>query len=168
MNQKDLLSNVEMAQQLGITTSQIKNYLDKGAPHEIIGNKKYFDPNKLQVWLDQNLHRPNEDERSAKIRKLSAEASLKELQLQKAKGEVISSEAAIELIKDEYAKIRTKLLSVGALIAPHLYDPNLLVRQNIVDDAIREALAELTIDTKTPQELADTVTDEDEWIIPDS
>lgn len=80
----------------------------------------------------------------AKLRKLLLEGDIIELQRDKEKGQLINLEEAIAERKDTDARIRTRLLSFPSRFSLELSgisDP--IEIQNILDDGIREALAEL-------------------------
>lgn len=70
----------ELSKEIGITGQQIRNYIDAGCPASKDKNGHWqFEIEEVQAWLSTHLQKPGEDEKSAKVRKLSADASLAKL-----------------------------------------------------------------------------------------
>ena len=84
------------------------------------------------------------DLEDAKARKLAAEAELAEIELAKARAEVVVIAVAAKLVADEYAAVRAKLLSIPSKLAPMLaIEPTEAGCRALVQRAINEALDEL-------------------------
>lgn len=79
----------------------------------------------------------------AKARKLAAEAELAELELAKARGEVVAIGDAAKLIAEEYTAVRSKLLALPTKLAPLLNTDNTEATRALLARGIHEALDEL-------------------------
>ncbi len=59
--QSRMVTPVQLAKTWDMRPQMIFNWIKQGAPHEVIGGKKYVDPMKLQDWLDER--KANKEER---------------------------------------------------------------------------------------------------------
>lgn len=106
---------------------------------------------------------PSASIEEARVRKISADAALAELQLQRERGEVVNIEDVAKTVGEEYAAVRAKLLAIPTKLAPRIAieaDENTC--RELLAREITEALNELTADSVTegagrePEAAADT------------
>ena len=87
----------------------------------------------------------NQAYQGERTRKIAAEASIAELGLAKARGEVVSVKIAAEAVGDALASCRLRLLGIGAAIAPRLeIAENAAAMKAIVDEAVLAALEDIS------------------------
>jgi hypothetical protein len=80
----------------------------------------------------------------ARIRKITADAALAELQLERERGEVVRIEDVAKAIGDEYAAVRAKLLSIPTKLAPRIaLEDGEAACRDLLAREITEALNEL-------------------------
>lgn len=80
----------------------------------------------------------------AKARKMAAEAELAEIELAKARGEMVSVTEAAKLVAEEYAAVRSKLLSLPSKLGPMLaIEDTETACRALLSRGINEALNEL-------------------------
>jgi len=85
------------------------------------------------------------DYNAARARKMSADAELAELELLKAKGDLVSAEDVKGAWSDVLGAMRGKLLATPTKLAPLLATEHEIgVIQHLIEEAIREALDELS------------------------
>lgn len=147
----DLLNKQELLEILNISRSSLNNYIAEGLPVAIRGKQGRASQYKLedvQAWLaSKNKQSPEatEDMTAARLRKLQAEASLAELELQKERGELIEIAEVAKQLADAFARVRAKLLTIPTKTSGLVYasDSQREV-QKLLDDAVREVLEELS------------------------
>lgn len=87
------------------------------------------------------------DIQEARRRKTAAEAALVELDLALRKKEIVKIETISEIVGDEYANCRAKLLAIPSKLAPALeITEGIPEKRDIIEAAIVEALQELASD----------------------
>lgn len=85
------------------------------------------------------------DYNAARARKMAADAELAELELLKAKGDLVSAEDVKGAWTDVLGAMRGKLLATPTKLAPLLATEHEIgVIQHLIEEAIREALDELS------------------------
>lgn len=83
----------------------------------------------------------------AKARKLAAEAELAEIELAKARGELVPIDAVAKAVTDEYAATRAKLLALPSKLAPLVaIEDREAACRDAIERGITEALDELSRD----------------------
>ena len=84
------------------------------------------------------------DLEDAKARKLTAEAELAEIELAKARAEVVVIAEVAKLVGEDYAAVRAKLLAIPSKLAPQMaIEPTEAGCRALLQRAINEALDEL-------------------------
>lgn len=147
------VSKRELAERWSIHQSNIDKYLVEGMPFLTKGNKRdglsTFDFEACNEWRNAKLglQEGHEDEtmQQARLRKLQAEASLAELELEQQKGTVVAIEDVAQEMANVFSTVKTRLLALSAKL------PGLVIgmttereMQDVIDREIRTVLTELT------------------------
>ncbi|MEM9302509.1 MAG: terminase small subunit [Pseudomonadota bacterium] len=142
----------ECAEFFGVQLNTIKAWVNKGAPVIQRGGKGTpwkLDTVEVYEWREAAIREDAlgsidfTDYEEARRRKIAAEAAMAELELMKARGELLVIE---EVIADQAARdanMRARVLGIGAKIAPLIEGMSVNERRTEIDRACREALAEL-------------------------
>lgn len=150
-----LVSQTELAALWGVTTRTVRNWETKGLkPREIDGRKRLFAIPDTVRFASQPLseaHTAHEDldlnYESARHKK--AQADLAELELTKARGDVVQIELVRQVVADDYKRVRARLLAIPAkLAAPIASMENIIDIEETIDGAVNAALAELSADER--------------------
>ena len=85
------------------------------------------------------------DYNAARARKMEADAQLAELELLKAKGELVPSEAVLSAWSDVLVNMKAKLLALPTICSPLIAtETQIPVIQDIIEKQVHEALNELS------------------------
>jgi len=88
----------------------------------------------------------------AKLRKLSAEENLTDIELKETEGQLINRQEIIEAIQKSLLQLRIRLLSIPTKLSPVLaVEANAALTKNILEDEIHKALTELSVMQFKPQ-----------------
>ena len=88
----------------------------------------------------------------AKLRKLSAVANLREIELKETEGHLINRQEIIEAIQKSLLQLRIRLLSIPTKLSPALaVGANAALTKNILEDEIHKTLTELSVMQFQPQ-----------------
>lgn len=148
---KNLLTRNELMAELQIKVGSFNNYINAGMPVAVKGSQgvpSKYDLDSVKAWLEKNVKSHNDAFNFEKLRKMTADASLAELELEKERGLVVPIEDAIKHISAEYTSIRAKLLGIPSQLCDELAvitDKKQVL--HVLDSKIREILEELTADT---------------------
>lgn len=149
------VSQVELASLLGLSTAAIRAWERQGCPVESKAKRK-GDPTLYSVaavvrWREQQAALAASgdlaamDMEEARRRKLAAEAALVEIDLARRRGEVVEVAVIAAEVGSALSACRARLLGVGASVAPRLeLAPDTASRKEMIDDAINEALDEIS------------------------
>lgn len=160
MAEKKLVTKNQLGKALGVTPTIIMRYHTvDGMPAEHIPsglpgptNRYLFDEAKCIAWYAENITPLKEEEggmNAAKLRKMQAEASLAELELQRERGELIEIAEVAKMVASEYTNIRAKLLSMPSALAGLVEQcTNLREITAVIDNYVRDVLIELSADKK--------------------
>lgn len=147
------VSKRELAEKWNCHQSTIDRYLIEGMPFLTKGNRRdglsTFDLEACTEWRNAKLglQEGHEDEtmQQARLRKLQAEASLAELELEQQKGTVVAVEDVAQELANVFSTVKTRLLALSAKL------PGLVIgmttereMQDVIDREIRTVLTELT------------------------
>ena len=114
------LSKIELARLLDLSDETISNYVRKGMPVTGKGHAARYNLARCTAWLidfeaDKRVRlgqSGNVTEDDAKVRKLVAEAQMKEYELAELKGLVIRVDDAQKEIQKELERVRSKLVAI--------------------------------------------------------
>jgi len=149
------ISQIELSRLLDVKPATIRAWEARGCPIEHKAQKKgeasLYSVAEVVRWREAQAAMAASgdlsamDMEEAKRRKLSAEAALVEIDLAKARGNVVEVAVAAKEIGDALSACRSRLLGVGASVAPRLdLAPDTASRKEMIDDAINEALDEIS------------------------
>lgn len=149
----------DLAVILGVSRATVQSWVKRGCPAVQKGrNGRPWQFNTAEVieWRSQQIANAaigetrSLDMDEAKRRKVAAEAAMAELELAQKKGELVEIESVGELIEEEYARVRARLLGLPVKVAPALEHADLAEREHIIRNAVIECLDELTADAAFP------------------
>jgi len=150
------LSKADLARFYGVSVNTVSQWIAKGCPFLSKGNlsrKWIFSSADVTKWREDQIAQQalgdvsSLDIDEARRRKLAAEAALTELDLSHRRGELIEVELIADLVGDEYANVRAKILALPTKLAPLLLGvASLAEARGIIEAGIIEALEELTAD----------------------
>jgi hypothetical protein len=145
------VSQRDLAKAMGVKTVAVRNWEVDGIPEpKIVGKRKFYNLPAVIKWRHERAAagRPASQRRSteeARTRKLEAEASLAEIELAKKRDQVVEISIAMKAFSDAMSACRSRLLSIGASVAPRIeLAPDVASRKEMIDDAIIEALYEIS------------------------
>ncbi|EYD71798.1 MerR family transcriptional regulator [Limimaricola hongkongensis] len=149
-----LVSQTLIAGICGVTTDTIRAWERKGCPVERKGRKGVaakYRPADVIRWREEQAalaasgNLAAMDMKEAQRRKVAAEAATAELNLAKAKGEVVAIDLVGREVGAALAACRARLMSIGASVAPKVdLAPDTAAVKEMIDDAIYEALDEIS------------------------
>lgn len=144
----------EVSLLLNVSEQTIMNWIQrKGLPYKTAGGKGIpwvFSEEDVLVWysnLNQKESASQESFDEARTRKMVAEATLAEINVEKEKGRLVEVDAVADIVADEYANVRANLLNLPQKMAPTLMGIQTLEEiQQLLEDGVNEVLAELRYD----------------------
>lgn len=145
-----IVTKSQLAEKFGVHTSTIDKYQHLGMPLHERGNRRKgestYDLEACVQWKEEQFSDTEQSEsmQEARLRKLQAEASLVELELEKQKGTVVSIEDVTQELANKFSLVKTRMLALSAKL------PGLLIgmqnereMQDVIDREIRVVLTEL-------------------------
>lgn len=154
MSEKTIINKTETCALFGCASPTFIKYINHGMPFIQRGKRGsrhpdwQLDRDKALAWYSENVTKTKSKREGfdqARTRKVSADASLAELELSIKQGQVVKIEDVASIVEHEYANVRARLLAIPHKLAPLMYiNDDLTECKEIIDDAIREALEELT------------------------
>lgn len=149
-------TKAELAESLNVSLTTVTNWVRNGCPFVTRGTKGkawVFDLADVVTWRQERAVEQALGDTStlsideARRRKVSAEAAMMELDLSKRRGEVVEIADVAEMVGEDYANVRAKLLSLPAKLAPVLAtESDIAACQGLLEAGISEALDELSTD----------------------
>jgi len=150
------VSQLQLAELLGVTPKTIRAWERQGCPVE--EKARRGKPSKYSIaavfrWREEQARLAASgdldamDMEAARRRKLAAEAAAAELALARERDEVVEIELVSKEVGAALAACRSRLLQVGAKVAPQCeLTPDAAAVKELIDDAIFEALDEISGD----------------------
>lgn len=155
-NRMDVVNLQTACAIIGKSANTLKGWFRRGCPvvQEGTQNKEWqisipavFDWRAEQAATDAIGDTVSLDLEEAKRRKLAAEAALAELELAKEQNKVVEIDQVARVVGEEYANCRARLLAIPSKLAPLLdATPGINAKRDLIEQAITEALDELTAD----------------------
>ena len=143
------VSTLVIANLVGMSTRRIQHLREDGLPFNRRGRLNLVDG---YQWLLQYQKPEAESLSEAKLRKLSAEANLREIEWKETEGHLINRQEIIEAIQKSLLQLRNRLLSIPTKLSPVLaVEANAALTKNILEDEIHKALTELSVMQFQPQ-----------------
>lgn len=152
--QKEILTLEQCARLLGKTAPTIKTYVGKGMPCLQEGSNNVpwqFDKEDVLVWFSnfRKVNTGNGDETydEARTRKVIAEATLAELEVKRAIGQLVAVDDVADVVAAEYARVRAGLMNFSSKWAPQLVGMQSIEEVvQVLEKAVNEVLTELQAD----------------------
>lgn len=147
------VNRAKLAETFGVSVDTVSAWVKRGCPVVEKGSKGkpwVFNTKAIFEWhlgssLADEKARPETYEKS-KARKMQIDAELAEIDLDLKRGTVVEVFEIAQLVRDEYATIRGRFLSLPGELAHELDATRAVEFQPVIAEAIDEILAELTQD----------------------
>lgn len=117
------ITQKELAERLDLTVRQVRNLGDHGLPRREDGRYPWPDAQKWYIRFKQqekvqraNVERPNDAERAARTRKLTAEAIARELEIAERQGQLIHIDHHEQVLQDVCDRLAAKCKGLGKYI----------------------------------------------------
>jgi phage terminase Nu1 subunit (DNA packaging protein) len=144
----------ELSQILNLTKSRISQLTQEGLPKKLRGK---YDRDQCTAWYIRYLQALVEkkaifdtdgevlaNERDTRLRLLRADAELREIELARERGQLVTIEDVEREMTDLILVTKARVLAVGARVAPELVgETSRLMIQAKIDKAHKEALSQL-------------------------
>ena len=146
------LTRQQLADELDLHSESVTRHAAMGAPREKRGRTYYSNAGEYRAWMKANnltgdAHRPAEgvspDLAAAKLRKENALASRYEIEVARARGELVPLVEVKAEMGQQITTAKNKLRGLGAAITPLLEGRDAAERQGIIDNRIEEILNDL-------------------------
>ena len=144
----DELKSIEVSTQVfanlvGLSTRRIQQLRELGLPFNGRGRIHLVDG---YQWLLQYQKPEAENLSEAKLRKLSAEANLRELEVGEAEGRLLEKDSVIAAVQGSLLKVKTRLLAIPTKIAGSLAnEASASITKSILERELHAALTELSM-----------------------
>lgn len=149
MSHGKIVNRAELAHILGVAPATVSSWIKRGCPYEQMGAKGkewLFNTAQVATWREEQAalaaigDSKSMDIEEARRRKIAAEASIAELDLSVRKGELVEIDSVAEIVGQDYANCRARLLNVHNRLIGELTQDQC----DMVEEGIREALEELS------------------------
>ncbi len=149
---EQLLNKAQICNVLKIKNTTLDNYIKSGMPVAKQGGQgrgSYFDLDVVTQWMAENVKSRNEQIAEVKLRDAIATAALKELELQKARGELIPIAEVGKAVEREYTNVRSQLQAIPDKASGILQGLDTQIeKRDYLKQIIRDILEELSLDTQ--------------------
>lgn len=151
-----IVNATELGEIMGVHRSTVVKWTREGCPFLQKSDKRrnqewQFESSDVMRWREEvavkNAVGDTEEttEEELRRRKLAAETSISEIQAAKEKGLVVEIEEVVKTITDDYVKLKQRLRTIPARVAPILIgEDNETIIKNEISSGIDEALNELS------------------------
>jgi phage terminase Nu1 subunit (DNA packaging protein) len=137
------VSTLVFANLVGLSTRRIQQLRELGMPFN--GRGRIHLVEGFQ-WLLRYQKPEAESLSEAKLRKLTAEANLRELEVGEAEGRLLERDAIISAVQSSLLKVKTRLLAIPTRLGHALAnEPSAASVQHILETEISAALSELSL-----------------------
>lgn len=153
---QESVSQIELAEILGVTPKSVRAWERQGMPVQEKGRRGVASKYSVAACIAWRLERVEAQARArpdpteideARARKVAAEAALAEIELAKARGEVVRLDDMSRAVGEALATTRARLLQVGAKCAPQAdLQPDEATLRALLDDALHEAIEPISGD----------------------
>lgn len=141
------IKQIEVAALLGLTERRIQQLYGEGLPRNGEGRGTTHDWYAVLPWHLARISgsKPGQEPVTDRARRERAEADLAEMDRDRKAGVLLDAAQVERIWSEQCANMRAKLLSLPAKVAVRIDDGmSLAVREELLRDAIHEALAELS------------------------
>lgn len=143
------MSQAQMAQRLDIAPDTLVQWHKRGLPGRKKGGRWVWDLEAVDAWIEANVKVPKSDPRraDADMRKATALAELRELELAKRRGEVISRAEVRDAVGALGGMLRRRLLVLPGQLSQMCEGKSAAEIERILSGEVRQLL---TIASSTP------------------
>lgn len=146
--QPQLLTRVELAKHFDISIDRVQQYVSLGLPVHTKGKQgkaALYDLEACEQWVQENFRQEESGTLAdAKLRKLTAEAALAEIELERERGRLVEIDEVARQVTAMLTNVRAKLLALPTKTSGLVLGLQTQREiKEVLDDAVREALDEL-------------------------
>lgn len=146
--QPTLVTKIELAKHFDLSPDRIQNYIALGLPVAVKGKQgkaALYDLESCEKWVQENFRQEETGTLAeAKLRKLTAEAALAEIELERERGRLVEIDEVTRQVTAMLTNVRAKLLALPTKTSGLVLGLTSQVQiKEVLDDAVREALDEL-------------------------
>lgn len=143
------VSAKEAARRLGMTDVSIGEWGQKvGAPIRLVNGRRVYKWPEFPIWVRQQLKANREKPASfddARNRKMAAEAELAEIELAKARAELLTIGDLETIVARDYTAVRTRLQALTGRLAPVVVGTkDIAAATALIEPVVREVMEELS------------------------
>lgn len=144
---------IALAEYFGLTKQRVHQLVAEGLPRELRGK---YDQDKATRWYIRYLQAAIEkraipmegdelvSEQKQRVRKMKADADLKEIELAKQRGQLVAIEDVEKDMSDLVLTTKARIMAVAPRLAPDLLgETSRVMVQAKLEKALKEALAQL-------------------------
>lgn len=140
------MTQTELAAEFGVSRRTLMDWDREGLADAARVTKKpvKYDPVRAWRWRWENKREMSTSQKDAKVRKLEAEAAVKELEFAERRGQLVHVDVVRRTFGDVFARVRSRLFALKGSLPPRLTGletPRDVVA--ILGPGIDEAIAEL-------------------------
>lgn len=152
------VNRAKLAEVFGISVDTVSAWIKRGCPVLHRGRKGVewkFNTADVHRWQIEELtgveggvdpERPPPNMAKESARRAQYEADLKELELRHKRGELIEMSVMLDVVRSEYATVRTRLGSLPGRLAVKVDPARAIELQPIIADEVDDVLKELSAD----------------------
>lgn len=151
-----IANRTELAKTFGVSLLTVDNWVVEGCPYVRKANRAtqtewQFRTSDVYRWRLERAaaqSEAKEDIKDLKLRILSAEAAMAEIDLAEKRKKLIDINTALQMVGDDFSRCKSRLLAIPAKLAPRLLRVKELGQiKQLLEIAINEALQELNEDS---------------------
>lgn len=147
--QPQLLTRVELAKHFDISIDRVQQYVSLGLPVHTKGKQgkaALYDLQACEQWVQENFRQEETGTlQEAKLRKLTAEAALAEIELERERGRLVEIDEVAKQVTAMLTNVRAKLLALPTKTSGLCLGLTSQAQiKEVIDNAVREALDELS------------------------
>ncbi len=147
------INKTEVADLFGVSIQSVDQWVRKGLVCRKNGHEVIFNSAAVTAFLETQAearaiasNKPA-DADEARSRKLAAEAEIAEMQRDKMRGELVDISSVENVVAEEYAAVRSKLLALPGKLAPMVaIEADEIACRDLIERGVTEALDELARD----------------------
>jgi terminase small subunit / prophage DNA-packing protein len=150
-----IVNRIKLAEIFGVAADTITAWAKRGCPVIQRGAKGVewqFNTADVIQWrvseLTETSAEPVGGYDEGQARKMQADADLAEIKRDKERGKLIELQIVADVVRGEYATVRTRLGSLPGILAPRLDSSRALEFQPVIAEVVDDILTELSADDR--------------------
>ena len=150
-----VVNRIKLAEIFGVAADTVTAWVKRGCPAIQRGAKGVewqFNTADVIQWrvseLTEQPADPSAGYDEGQARKMQADADLAELKRDRERGKLIELQVVADVVRGEYATVRTRLGSLPGILAPRLDSARALEFQPVIAEVVDDILTELSADDR--------------------